>query len=69
MTRMVCADILNVLQGRQAMILVDSHIHKSPDWYEPMGVILFQMERNGVDRAMPVQFTGQTDNRYVIECA
>ena len=31
------------------MPIVDSHCDLSLSWYEPVEVLLFQMERNGVD--------------------
>ncbi len=55
------------------MTIVDTHVHTSSDWYEPIEVILFQMKRNGVDKATLVQsrqlYRGHPDNRYLIECA
>jgi L-fuconolactonase len=48
--------------------VVDSHCHVSPSWYEPVEVLLFQMERNGVDHASLIQMNGQADNRYQQEC-
>ncbi len=51
------------------MVIVDTHVHASPYWYEPIEVILFQMNSNRVDKATLVQYMGQTDNRYIIECA
>jgi L-fuconolactonase len=49
--------------------IVDSHCHVSESWYEPVEVLLFQMERNGVDHAVLIQMQGQYDNRYQRECA
>jgi L-fuconolactonase len=46
----------------------DSHCHVSPSWYEPVEVLLFQMERNGVDHAALIQMAGQFDNSYQQEC-
>ena len=54
------------------MIIVDTHAHASPYWLEPIEVLLFQMNSNGVDKTTLVAIDGQTDekyNRYVIECA
>ncbi len=51
------------------MVIVDTHVHTSPYWYEPIEVLLFQMNSNAVDKATLVQLSGQTDNRYIIECA
>ena len=50
------------------MPIVDSHCHVSRTWYEPVEVLLFQMERNGVDHAALIQMQGQFDNRYQQEC-
>ena len=50
------------------MVIVDTHVHASPYWYEPIEVILFQMNSNRVDKVTLVQYMGQTDNRYIIEC-
>ena len=50
------------------MIVVDSHCHTSPYWFEPVESLLFQMDRHGVERAVLVQFNGQTDNEYQFEC-
>jgi L-fuconolactonase len=46
------------------MLIVDSHCHVSPSWYEPVESLLFQMDRNGVERAVLVQMNGQPDNEY-----
>lgn len=54
------------------MMIVDTHAHASPFWFEPIEVLLFQMNRNGVAKTMLVAINGQTDekyNRYLIECA
>jgi L-fuconolactonase len=54
------------------MVIVDTHAHASPYWLEPVEVLLFQMNSNGVDKTTLVAIAGQTDekyNRYVIECA
>ncbi len=50
------------------MVIVDTHVHASPYWFEPVEVLLFQMNSNRVDKATLVQYRGQTDNRYIIEC-
>ena len=51
------------------MVIVDTHVHTSPYWFEPIEVILFQMNKNRVDKSTLVQYRGQTDNSYIIECA
>jgi L-fuconolactonase len=50
------------------MVIVDTHVHASSYWYEPIEVLLFQMDRNRVDKATLVQYRGQTDNSYIIQC-
>ena len=50
------------------MEIVDTHVHASPYWYEPVESILDQMNRNGVEKAVLIQFQGQFDNAYIIEC-
>ncbi|MBI2957655.1 MAG: amidohydrolase [Chloroflexi bacterium] len=56
------------MKEKTAMVIVDSHCHASPYWFEPVEVLLFQMDRNGVDKATLVQFSGQTDNSYILDC-
>lgn len=48
--------------------IVDSHCHVSPIWFEPVDVLLFHMDKNGVEQAVLVQMIGQPDNRYQLEC-
>ncbi len=50
------------------MVVVDGHAHVSPVWWEPVELLLFQMDRNGVDQAVLTQFMGQTDNDYQFDC-
>jgi L-fuconolactonase len=50
------------------VIVVDSHCHALPHWFEPVEVLLHQMNANGVEKATLVQVRGQFDNRYIIEC-
>ncbi len=49
-------------------MIVDSHCHVSPIWYEPVESLLFQMERHGVGQAVLTQMLGQTDNSYQLSC-
>jgi L-fuconolactonase len=49
-------------------IVVDSHCHALPHWFEPVEVLLHQMDANGVEKATLVQVRGQFDNRYLMEC-
>ena len=50
------------------MLIVDTHCHASPYWYEPVEVLLDQMSRNGVDKAVLIQIIGWHDNAYRIKC-
>ena len=34
------------------MVIVDTHCHVSPYWYEPVETLLHQMNSNGVDKAV-----------------
>jgi len=46
------------------MIIVDSHAHAVPCWFEPVESLVYQMDRYGVRHAVLVQINGQTDNAY-----
>ena len=50
------------------MLIVDSHCHASDSWYEPIESLLFQMDRNGVEKAILIQMNGQANNAYQSEC-
>lgn len=50
------------------VLIVDSHCHVSPCWYEPVESLIGQMDRNGVGHAVLVQMQGQYDNEYQFEC-
>ena len=49
-------------------MIIDSHCHASPTWYEPVETLLFQMDRAGVEKATLVQMLGQFDNGYQQSC-
>jgi len=49
-------------------MLVDSHCHVSPVWYEPVESLLHQMTRAGVSQAILIQLIAQTNNRYQQDC-
>ena len=51
------------------MPIIDTHCHVSLAWYEPVEVLLAQMERNGVDGAVLIQIQGEFDNGYQTACA
>jgi Predicted metal-dependent hydrolase of the TIM-barrel fold len=48
--------------------LIDAHCHVSPLWFEPVETLLFQMEGNGVEKAVLTQILGQFDNSYQRDC-
>lgn len=50
------------------MDIVDTHCHTSPYWYEPVEMLIDQMDRNGVEKAVLVQLAGQYDNSYQFDC-
>ena len=51
------------------MQIVDSHCHAGTSWFEPIESLLYQMESNGVDKAVLVQHKGVYDNSYLLEAA
>jgi L-fuconolactonase len=51
------------------MLIIDSHCHASPYWFEPVETLIGQMDRNEVEKAVLVQFTGVFDNSYQLDCA
>jgi len=44
--------------------IVDSHCHATPVWYADIDSLVFEMDRNGVERAVLVQIGGYFDNTY-----
>ena len=50
------------------MEIVDTHCHAGLHKYEPVEALLFHMERSGVDKAVLIQYMGNTDNTYLVEC-
>ena len=50
------------------MPTIDTHCHVSPVWYEPVESLLFQLDRNGVDRAVMIQLNSQFNNEYQFDC-
>ncbi len=51
------------------MTIVDTHCHAGLNWFEPVEMIMAQMNMNGVDRAALIQHRGTFDNGYLFECA
>jgi L-fuconolactonase len=50
------------------MMIVDTHSHAGINWFEPVEMILHQMNLNGVQKTMLIQHAGNYHNRYIIEC-
>jgi L-fuconolactonase len=48
--------------------IVDAHCHASELFFEPVEMLLQQMDRNAVQRAVLIQVGGQYDNSYHEEC-
>ena len=51
------------------MLIVDTHCHAGENWYEPIELLLYQMDANDVSKAVLVQHTGSFDNTYLLDCA
>ena len=51
------------------MSIVDTHCHAGESWFEPIEMLVHQMDTNGVDKALLVQHRGAFDNSYLLECA
>ena len=49
------------------MLIIDTHCHAGNNWFEPIEVLEFQMDRNGVDKALLVQHGGTFDNGYLFD--
>jgi L-fuconolactonase len=49
------------------MFIYDSHVHSAANWYEPLATLLYQLDTNGVERALLVQQMGQFDNTYILD--
>lgn len=51
------------------MVIVDTHCHAGRNWFEPVELLMYQMNANDVDRAALIQHGGTYDNTYLFECA
>jgi L-fuconolactonase len=49
--------------------IIDSYTHAGHSWLEPIDLLLYQMEANGIDKAVLVQHRGVYDNTYLFDCA
>ena len=50
------------------MIVVDTHCHAGRNWFEPIELLLYQMNLNNVDQAALIGHGGSFDNTYLLEC-
>ena len=50
------------------MLTVDTHAHAGTSWFEPIESLVFQMDRNEVDKAVLIQHRGVYDNTYLFDC-
>ncbi len=51
------------------MTIVDTHCHIGVYKYEPVESLAFHMERAGVDKAVFIQYGGNSDNQYMVDSA
>ena len=49
-------------------MIIDTHCHAGLLKYEPVESLLYHMDHNGVDRAVLIQYAGNSDNSYLIDC-
>lgn len=49
------------------MVIIDTHCHAGGNWFEPIEVLEFQMNRCGVDAAVLIQHGGTYGNDYLFE--
>ncbi len=54
------------------MIIVDTHTHAGRNWFEPVEMLIHQMNLNNVEKAILIQHgrpqTGNYDHTYLFEC-
>ena len=54
------------------MRIVDTHTHAGLNWFEPVEMLIHQMNLNGVENAVLIQHgrpqTGGYDHTYLFEC-
>ena len=50
-------------------MIIDTHCHAGQNWFEPVELLLHQMNANGVEKAALIQHRGTFDNSYLFECA
>ncbi|HJP32217.1 MAG TPA: amidohydrolase family protein [Candidatus Latescibacteria bacterium] len=50
------------------MAIVDTHCHAGLLKYEPVESLLRHMQVSGVEQAVLIQYAGNTDNEYLVDC-
>ncbi|MDA1296675.1 MAG: amidohydrolase family protein [Chloroflexi bacterium] len=48
-------------------MIIDTHCHAGGNWFEPVEVLEFQMNRCGVDAAVLIQHGGTYNNQYLFD--
>ncbi len=51
------------------MRIFDTHCHAGLTWFEPVELLLYQMNLNSIEKAVLVQYRGNYHNQYILECA
>lgn len=59
----------SVRVGDDTIDVTDTHCHAGLDWFEPIEMLICQMDLCDVKRAVLVQHRGQYDNTYLLKCA
>ena len=49
------------------MTIVDTHCHIGLHKYEPVESLLYHMKTSGVEKAVFIQYAGNSDNQYIID--
>jgi L-fuconolactonase len=58
----------HVAEAAHHVLIVDTHCHALPHWFEPVETLLYQMNLHGVQKAALLQVMGQFDNAYLFDC-
>ena len=48
--------------------IIDTHCHTGINKYEPIEHLLFHMDHSGVSKAVLIQYNGNSDNSYLVDC-
>ncbi len=50
------------------MKIVDTHCHAGHNWFEPVDLLIYQMDANDVEHAVLIQHGGNFDATYLLDC-